>query len=269
MSFSAEWLAVREPYDRAARNADVLAALRAYFAGRRSLNIVDLACGTGSTLRAVAPHLPTPQRWRLVDNDLGLLLRAGAQEAPAGVTLRADPVDLARDLEAVLDGAVDLVTASALLDLVSADWLDRFVTEIAARRLPVYVALTYNGEMRFAPEDAADAAVVGAFNAHQRRDKGFGPALGPDAAARPPAAFRRLGYAVVEGPSPWRLDERAQAIQGDLVTGVAAATQEQASVPVADLAGWLVRRRTLIAERRARFTVGHVDFFAAPRFEAV
>ena len=63
------------------------------------------------------------------------------------------PIDLARDLEAALDGAVDLVTTSALLDLVSADWLERFSVEAAARRLPVYAALTYDGRAMLQPAD--------------------------------------------------------------------------------------------------------------------
>ncbi len=264
MSFSAEWLALRETYDRAARNPHVLAAVAGHFADRSALNVVDLACGAGSTLRAVAPHLPQPQRWRLVDNDLGLLLRAGNQPPLPGVTLRTDPIDLARDLEAALDGAVDLVTASALIDLVSAEWLDRFATEIAARRLPAYVALSYDGTMHFTPQDVSDEAVRRAFNAHQCRDKGFGPALGPRAAAAGAAAFSKLGYAVTQGPSPWVLDETARAMQTELVTGIAAAAQEQATLPIAELTGWLARRRTAIAAGRSRLTVGHVDVFAAP-----
>ena len=39
--------------------------------------------------------------------------------------MTAVPLDLNRDLEAALDGAVDLVTTSALLDLVSERWLDQ------------------------------------------------------------------------------------------------------------------------------------------------
>jgi hypothetical protein len=264
MSFSAEWLALREPHDRAARNPDVLAAVRGHFAGRTGINVVDLACGAGSTLRAVAPHLPMPQRWSLVDNDLGLLLRAGAQALPDGVTIRTQPIDLVRDLEAALDGPVDLVTASALIDLVSAEWLERFATEVAARRLPAYVALSYDGDMHFVPPDSLDAKVRDAFNAHQRRDKGFGAALGPHAATRAAAMFERCDYAVTRGPSPWVLDEHARTMQSDLVTGFAAAAQEQATLSIAELTGWIARRRTFIAAGRSQMTVGHVDLFATP-----
>ena len=90
--------------------------------------VVDLACGLGSTLRAVTERLPQRQSWRLVDNDLSLLARAaGARARPPDLTVTTVPVDLARDLEAALDGPVELVTTSALLDLVSHEWLDRLV----------------------------------------------------------------------------------------------------------------------------------------------
>ena len=57
MSFSAEWLALREPYDTRARNAAVLDAVVSSLSALPSSRIVDLACGTGSTLRALAPRI--------------------------------------------------------------------------------------------------------------------------------------------------------------------------------------------------------------------
>src|SRR5205085_5493031 len=125
--------------------AAVLDAVAAAVRDRDAIAVVDLACGTGSTLRAVSPRLPATQRWRLADNDLGLLARAAALANPPHLNVDAFPLDLARDLEAVLDGPIEFVTTSALLDLVSHDWLDRLATECAARRLPVYAALTYDG----------------------------------------------------------------------------------------------------------------------------
>src|SRR6185503_20476683 len=137
------------------------------------------------------------QTWRLVDNDLGLLARAAASARPERAQATAFPLDLARDLEAALDGAVDLVTTTALLDLVSEDWLDRLATELAARRLPLYATLSYDGRIAFDPVDRGDAAIIAAVNAHQRRNKGFGPALGPTAAAAAVARFEAVGYTVV------------------------------------------------------------------------
>src|SRR5437763_1588851 len=203
MSFSSAWLTLREPYDRRARNAAVRDAVVAWAAERPSVAVVDLACGLGSTLRAVSDRLPKRQSWRLVDNNLSLLARVGLLAKPPDLTVTSVPVDLARDLEAALDGPVELVTKSALLDLVSHDWLDRLVTEAAARRLPVYAALSYDGLATLDPTDPLDIVVIDAVNQHQRGDKGFGPALGPEAAATAPSRFEGVGYTVTQGASDW------------------------------------------------------------------
>jgi hypothetical protein len=197
--FSAEWLALREPYDLAARNPVVLEAVAASFREQPALSIVDLACGTGASLRALRTHLPPRQSWRLVDNDLGLLAKASAAGRAPNVSVAGMPVDLVRDLELALDGPLHLVTTSALLDLVSLEWLDRLVTETAARRLPVYAALSYDGRVSAEPRAALDAEIVAGFNLHQHTDKGFGPALGPNAATSAATQFADLGYSVVQG----------------------------------------------------------------------
>src|SRR6476660_8311162 len=171
--FSAGWLTLREPYDLAARNATVLDAVASAFLDQTAISVVDLACGTGSTLRAVGPHLPPRQNWRLVDNNLSLLAQVARPPGLPQLNVVTRPVDLARDLELALDGPLDLVTASALLDLVSAEWLDRLIIEAAARRLPVYAALSYDGRTVTDPAAVFDAELLAGFNLHQRTDKGF------------------------------------------------------------------------------------------------
>src|SRR5262249_58835090 len=113
--------------------------------GVPEISVADLGCGPGSAVRAVGPRLPSRQRWRLVDNDLGLLAHASALARPPDLLIEARPIDLVRDLELALDGALDLITTSALLDLVSADWLERLIVEAAARPLPVPPTPTYQG----------------------------------------------------------------------------------------------------------------------------
>jgi hypothetical protein len=264
MSFSAGWLTLREPYDRRARNAAVLDAVAVWATQRQSVAVVDLACGLGSTLRSVSERLPKRQSWRLVDNDLSLLARAGDLARPPDLTVSTVPVDLARDLEAALDGPVELVTNSALLDLVSHEWLDRLVTEAAARRLPVYAALSYDGLATLDPVDALDSAVIDAVNQHQQGNKGFGPALGPEAAATAPSRFEAVGYTVTQGSSDWVFGPKDAEIQTEVLTGWAVAAREVGAPPISDIIGWLARRRDHIASGRSSMRVGHVDFFAQP-----
>jgi len=257
--FSTAWLALREPHDRRARNAKVLDAVASAFAGQVSLNVVDLACGTGSTYRALSPRLPAGQRWRLFDNDLSLLARAASSQNVTTV-----PLDIAHDLEAALDGPVDLVTTSALLDLVSDRWLERFAVEVAARRLPVYAALSYDGRVTLDPSDPLDGKIVAAVNAHQRSDKGFGPALGPSAAQMATERFERLGYSVVRGASDWIFQPHDHEIQIETLSGWAAAAREIGDPPLGDVIEWLKRRRELVAAGRSSIRVGHADLFARP-----
>jgi hypothetical protein len=263
-TFSADWLTLREPYDLRARNPAVLDEIAAAFADHHSLAIVDLACGTGATLRALAPRLSARQSWRLFDNDLGLLARASVTPGPDRAQATVIPLDLNLDLEHALEGLVDLVTSSALLDLVSAEWLERLAVETAVRSLPIYAALSYDGRIVFNPHDAADTEIVAAVNTHQRRDKGFGPALGPDAAKTAIARFESLGYAVVQGAADWILGPDDRDIQLEMCAGWAAAARETGALPLAAVAGWLARRRNAIAAGRSSIQVGHVDIFAQP-----
>jgi len=260
--FSADWLTLREPYDLRARNPAVLEALSAEFSTRSSIAVVDLACGIGSTLRALAPILPRRQSWRLVDNDLSLLARVQGKAATAESVVTTTPVDLACDVEIALDGPLDLVTTSAFLDLVSADWLERFALEAAARGLPIYAALTYDGRVAIEPEDPLDRRVIDAVNQHQLRDKGFGPSLGPAAAPAAIMVLQRVGYAVESGLSDWQFGPADKDIQLELVSGWAAAAREIGDLSLPDLIAWVTRRRDAIAAGGSSMQIGHLDIFA-------
>jgi hypothetical protein len=264
MRFSAEWLALRERYDQLARNKPVLDALAAAFRQQTSIAVVDLACGTSAMLRAISGYLPARQHWRLVDNDLGLLAKAGALAQPPQLMVATTPMDLARDLELALDGPVDLVTASALLDLVSLEWLDRLILETATRRLPIYAALSYDGRVIAEPSVPFDAEMVAGFNKHQLTDKGFGRALGPGAAARAIERFERTGYRVVQGRSDWVLGAHDPVLQEKLFAGWAELAPLSTGLSSSQIAQWLGARRNHIAIGRSRLRIGHMDLFARP-----
>jgi hypothetical protein len=266
--FSADWLALREPYDRAARNAAVLDAVAAAFAAASAATVTDLGCGTGATMRALAPRLSTPQSWRLVDNDNDLLVQAalaGAAAAPARAGVITVAADLAADprvLEHVLDNS-DLVTTSALLDLVSADWLEGLVGSLGRLSCPFYAALSYDGDVALSPESRHDTEVIAAVNRHQRTDKGFGPAMGPDAARIAPERLRTAGFTVIEGRSDWLFGADDRAIQMVMLSGWADAAHE-IGVDAAIIARWLGDRRDHVDAGRSQMRVGHIDFFATP-----
>jgi hypothetical protein len=263
--FSAEWLALREPLDMRARNRDVLEAVAAAFADQPSLSIVDLGSGTGSTLRALSSWFPRAQVWKLVDNDPVLLAEAFASARPAGTTVETVQFDLIDELGPLFDAGTGLVTASALLDLVSETWLANLAASVAARSLPVYMALSYDGRVAFGSFDPDDAAVISAVNAHQRTNKGFGAALGPRAAASAERIFRALGYSFVKGPSDWIAEAADPTFQLELLAGWRRAAEEMGDLPRDALDSWFRRRCAAVEAGELTLSVGHVDFFAQPR----
>lgn len=251
MGFSADWLRLREPADGAARDATLL-TLAAQAAGPEPV-ILDLGCGTGSTTRAMKDDLPKTARWRLVDADAALLERARTE-----IDATADFIhqDLLNVDALPLDG-VTLVTASALLDLVSEDW----VTRLAARlNVPFYAALSYDGAMRWAPETPVDRDIEAFFNRHQRSDKGLGHALGPDAARCAAAAFAAAGFDVRLAQSPWDLGPDMAPLQILLNDGVASAAEEAG---LSDAPNWADARRKTADTGRTQ--VGHIDLLALPQ----
>ena len=208
------------------------------FRSHDAISVVDLACGAGSTVRALSSHLPARQHWDLVDNDQRLLALACSGKSTGDIALNAVPLDLSGNFEGILDGTKDLITISALLDLVSENWLDRFARHVASHALPVYAALTYDGRIDLSPSDPLDAAITSAVNAHQRTDKGFGPALGPSAAAAAISRFEALGYSVVHGNSDWVIGTADQEMQLELLAGWATAARSKRSRAAKSTAGW-------------------------------
>jgi hypothetical protein len=169
-----------------------------------------------------------------------------------------------RDVETALDGAPDLITTSALLDLVSEDWLERLVVECAARNLPLYAALTYDGEVAFNPIDPVDRDVIGAVNRHQRGDKGFGPALGSEACDALTKRCKSVGYEVDEGQSDWIVGPAHREFQHAFLNELAKAAEETGDIPLERIGRWLGERRRLIDAAGLTLRVGHRDVFARP-----
>lgn len=274
--FSAAWLQLREGADSKARNRDLANALSAWFALRRELSVVDLGSGTGSNLRATAPLLPAKQSWRLIDSDAALheearkMLRQWADQAheladgglalekgSARIDVRFELLDLAQNPEAVFAHKADLVTASALFDLVSETYIKAFVRVLAASGSAFYTVLTYNGLQKWAPHRPADNQIAAAFNRHQMSDKGFGPSAGPTASSLLTDYLRLAGYSVQEGDSPWHLGPPDRMLIEELQRGHAMAVLETGSVDTKMVENWV---KTI----RSAAVIGHTDVLALP-----
>ena len=234
---SSSWLALREPADAAAR-------------------ATDLGGGSGAMGRWLAPRLPGPQHWVVHDRD-GDLLELAVADAPGRVTVEAKRSDITRLTRGELAGA-SLVTASALLDLLTADALARML--VACSGSPMLLALTVVGRVRLTPEEPLDALICAAFNAHQRR----GRLLGPNAVAAAVDELRGTGAEVLVRPSPWRLDAARADLAAEWFAGWLAAACEQEPALAAEAGAYRDRRLAQAAAGELDVIVDHADLLVLP-----
>lgn len=248
---------MREPADAAARSASLVRSFVAALPPTRPLRIVDLGAGTGANARYLSDRLPSPQDWLLVDRDAGLLART-AEPVPFD-TQCADLDELV-----ALPFGVDLVTASALLDLVSERWLRALVDRCRECGAAVLFALAYDGRIQCVPEEPGDEMIRGLVNRHQRTDKGLGPALGPDAPRVAARCFTDAGYAVRRERSDWVLTSESAELQRQLIDGWASAATEVDPARATTIEEWRRRRLAHVAAGGSQLVVGHEDLLAIP-----
>lgn len=266
---SREWLALREPADAVARASDLVEPLERHLptAGRRVIH--DLGCGTGGMGRWLAPRLPGPQHWVLHDHDADLLLLAAAERpGPAvdGATaiVETKQSDITRLPPGDLANA-SLITASALLDLLTEDELARLVSICAGAGCPILLTLSVVGRVELTPAEPLDRRVAAAFDAHQRRTTPGGRLLGPDAVALAAEAFGRLGAEIIVRPSPWRLGASQAELAAEWFIGWVSAACEQQVELAAETDRYKRRRLAQATAGQLTVIVHHADLLIVPR----
>jgi hypothetical protein len=279
--FDADWLALRERLDRAARSRALAAMLAERLPPRPRL--IDLGAGTGNLFRFLAPRIARPQSWIFADADRSLLETAIALTAdwartndfdarpmagapaldvdtPTGLwRIQTRIVDLSRAPRGL--GQVDALVCSALLDLVSRDWMERL---FAGLRVPFYASLTVDGRDAWYPRHRGDLAVRLAFRRDQRRDKGLGIALGSDAPRTAEELLLMAGFEVFTATADWWIPRGERGLARLLTRMTAEAAHRAMPLRAAAVAGWARARRAQADLARLSIRIGHGDVLAFP-----
>ncbi len=283
--FAAEWLALREPFDHAARSVTLAQRLADRLPARPRL--MDLAGGTGSMFRFLAPIIGRGQDWTLVDADAALLDDAFGRTAawarrrgyaatgqrdellmstPRGLwRLRAVVRDLATasapftpPAPTTASAPANAIVCSALLDLVSAAWVARLCASLT---VPFLACLTVDGRDVWRPHHPSDALVRTAFRRDMRRDKGFGPALGVGALQ----SLAAIGFITASAPSDWHIPRTALRMQRALIDATADAARNARPAHADAITAWQAARLRQALHGRLAITIGHRDILALPR----
>jgi hypothetical protein len=267
-----DWLTLREGADASARSPELVELVRTHLetAARPDVPTVirDLGCGTGSMGRWLARRLPGPQVWILRDRDAGLLTHARANMPSvaadgAPVTARTEEGDLT-GLRATELAGTSLVTASAVLDLLTSEEVDGLAAACVEAGCAALLTLTVVGSVEIAPFDPLDVAFAAAFDSHQRRPADGRQLLGPDAGPAAAEAFAQRSAVVETRRSPWRLGADEAELAEEWLRGWIAAACEQQPDLERHAGAYLRRRLDASAAGELQVEVGHLDVLALP-----
>jgi SAM-dependent methyltransferase len=276
-----DWLALREPADDAARSVALTRIAAGAVASREPVRVLDLGAGTGANLRYLVPYLPPKQEWLLADVNPGTLERVRERTASwaairgydvaadgAALVLRGPEIECRVSLREVdlsslpaeLFTGRHLVTASALLDLVSESWLRTLAARCRIERAAGLFALNYDGRSFCAPREADDDLLRDGLNRHQLNDKGLGgPAAGPAADSVAIAAFEHAGFRAQSEETNWKLGPEHGELQRQLFDGWAEATLELDPALEPRVEEWRKRRYSHLSAGESSMVVGHRD----------
>ncbi len=259
------WLDTREPADARARSQRLVDRVRRQLPEGRPLVIHDLGCGTGSMRRWLGPQLDGQQQWVEHDRDIDLLDRPDRDSATSRdgqhISVETRSSDITRLDPLELAGA-SLITASALLDMLTLEEVMRFATMTSAPGCPVLITLSVVGDVTLHPSDPRDEAVMLAFNDHQRRESTTGRLLGPDAADAARALWQVAGMTVASETSPWQLGSVDRTLLGEWFDGWWDAACDQDPGLAAAAGGYASLRRAQAVDGLLHATIQHVDLLA-------
>jgi hypothetical protein len=258
----ANWLAARAAPDKASRQATIetlLPALSGYLrpGPDTDVAVIDVGAGSGSNQRWLATRLPFRQRWVHLDHDPAILEHThdvGHTEfVVGGIDALADLLNSAR--------GPTVITCAAVLDVLTRTELTLLCDLIIDHRVPALLSLSVTGEITIEPPDDLDAALLTAFNAHQRRDG----RAGPDAPGLVATRCRAAGLDVRTVHTPWVIDHSSdRAFLAQFLTERVAASVEHDPSLAEPAAEWLRRRLSQPADPHLRIVVGHLDLLVLP-----
>lgn len=271
--FDGSWLQAREPADHRARSRALTAALGEWLAlrgrstdGQVKPHLVDIGSGLGSNALYLSQRLPVAVRWTLIEQNpvFGHLSVERLQKQGGTAELICDRLTT-ENLAEILPRDAEVITVSALLDLMSRHWLESLAAAAHQRKAALLLVLNYSGQFQLAPEHDDDALIQALVNAHQHSDKGVGAALGPDAVPQMKEVLVKLGYQVRTEKSPWQLAAQGGDLARMLLQGWAEAASEQSPADAGVINAWLKSRYEQLGNHRLVIYVQHLDLWAWPQ----
>ena len=290
-NFQEEWLAIRYPFDLAARNKEVEAAFLDYFYGYDELQIIDIGSGTGNNFRYWFSKLPISQSWTFVElnpllaeislakakkyleasdwevsiskNQLSASFREGVQKHKKIRIQILETSFLELPFGHQLLGNPDFLMANAVFDLLTAKMFDRFAEQLIEHKIPLLSTINFVG-MRFQNPTKEDELFTNYYLQHMQRLQTFGRTLGTDCTTHATSFFKKKGQSYTLGESNWivkKTDEKMLLwTLGYMEEAVPSMLKDKAEEE--RFMNWLAVKREQVKQQKLELIVYHYDWFS-------
>jgi hypothetical protein len=288
-SFDVNWLELREPLDQAARSKELTVHFIEALNSSPEPVIMDIGGGTAANFRMLAPQIARNQHWQLIDHDPTLIQHSFiavidwahsrgwesqrlnehtliVYTSSGHWTLAADRVDIAKSVEHLSFQNVDAIVTSAFLDLVSADWIQRFSDCLSEVRRPFFATLTVDGRRLWSPAHPDDDWIETLFRLHQSKDKGFGNSIGIEATAAISIALEKANFDVHVESSDWLVDcQHHKKLLTKLLNDALDISIAMKPSEAPRIQEWYRLRQSQMQTHKLAYRVGHLDLLALPQ----
>ncbi len=280
-NFTIQWLLKRFAYDSIARNKQVEQSCLDYFKHNKDISILDIGSGTGASCIYFMEKITANQVWTLVELnpelakasaeriaayavENGYIVQQGAQQLFLQKKQKFVTVHIRQEsflqMDSRLDwGSIDLLTATAVFDLLSKELFAKFIEPIITYRIPLLGTINYE-RMSFLPTDSLSEKYADLYTQHMVRPQAFGHAMGGNCIREITSLFRQNGLSFVSGESNWRIPPEDATMRHYLLDYMADAIPEllQTTDELATFTEWLANKRQ---QKNLTIIVEHRDFF--------
>ncbi len=284
--FNTDWLEERFQFDSRARNVMVENHCFAHFSENKTLNILDLGSGSGSSFLYLSEKLSQNQNWTFVELNptlakasldrismiafsngwkvatysSGLIIEGSAKRMKIEV-LNHSFLELEKKVNL---REFDLATAAAVLDLLTESMLHELLGLLNDYNIPLLATINYEG-MKFTPSSPRDTLYIDLYGQHMQREQSFGRTLGPDCLKSIQTYCQTRNLKMKSGESNWLVGTKDLKMHTFLLDYMAGAIPEMLTSKreVAVFEQWLGEKGDRVKGEGLETTVFHFDVFVS------
>ena len=280
--FSKSWINMRIEYDNDSRSN----ILNKYLKNNKympDIELIDMCCGSGNFLIWSIKNKLFFKKYTLVDNDVNLLKSVKSnlrKNIPKEFKIKSNTnnLDLILRKDKYTSSNVlikkndcdkfnyktkifHIISYSAALDLMSKSSIKEAIKRVNNLNA-IYFSLCFNGIVKWTPANTFDKYILSFFNKHQRRDKGFGAALGLQSIDFVNRYSIKQGMKVNTKNSPWIVNNKTnkdKTFMNRYLLDIKKALFHMEGIDKDILRKWYKDKKSDIEKKSIKLYVGHQD----------